>query len=251
MNFVVKDFAFFNAPKNGGSSIRAYLRVAQGTYRPLGQPYETNVGNKKALRGYLRHDFERKPDKQSCQAFCVYRNPRQRLVSAYKDKVIRKKQLINNVERFVEILNCVWDSGKHPKNFLSWREKLKSTEKEREELYYLLRHFMPQSYWWVTAQNMDFVLDFRNWHAIRKVWSALLDTNLPDLHLRNSKALKNSSEAPIPREFGRFLEKVYVREQAYALRAENGGEAQAMLQSIKPLARLKPRKQKEGAWAKS
>ena len=107
---------------------------------------------------------------------------------------------------------------------------------------YLLRHFMPQSFWWLAPQEMDFILDFENRPAIRKVWSALLEVELPDIHMRDSRAL-NIGRIVLPDAFKSFLEKIYEHEQEYARRARRGDEWMALLEDMarKKLAGSKSR----------
>ena len=96
---------------------------------------------------------------------------------------------------------------------------------------YLLKHFMPQSFWWLAPQEMDFILDFENWASIRKVWSALLEVELPDIHMRDSRAL-NIGRVVLPDAFKSLLEKIYEHEQEYARRARRGDEWMALLEDM-------------------
>ena len=103
---------------------------------------------------------------------------------------------------------------------------------------YLLKHFMPQSFWWMPSHDMDFVLDFKDWQSIRKVWSALLEMELPDIRMRNSAATSHSSEpVGLPPEFNGYLEKIYRREQAYRQRISHGGEHASLLEAIEEARR--------------
>ena len=234
INFKAKGFAFFGAPKNGGTTIRTYLKIASGDYSPQKIAWLQDATKKKYIISkvgsskWTKHAFKtKKPKKGFHKAFCIYRDPEQRLISCYKDKfILEKRGEAKDLPRFVELLNITWDSRVPPK------ETLKRSKKSRN-IKYLLRHFMPQSFWWVPPQDMDFVLDFKDWQSIRRVWSALLDIELPDIHLRNSAMSSHSSETiRMPPEFNDYLEKIYQSERAYQRRISHGDEHAPLLEAI-------------------
>ena len=260
MNYSNNGYAFFSAPKNGGTTLRAYITIANKNplkkYKKGGYLSLPHVGATIPPQWKDYSILTNNPDKKSNKAFCIYRDPEARLVSTWKDKIIRKKSSIESVEGFVKELDHTWSVGKppeklrtainidkrHNKNGIIPRllsrfqaektqTQYQSPEKKCAKNIYLLNHFMPQSFWWLAPQEMDFILDFENWSSIRKVWSALLEVELPDIHMRDSRAL-NLGRVVLPDAFKSLLEKIYEHEQEYACRARRGDEWMALLEDM-------------------
>ena len=201
--FVDRDhgFAIYNAPKGGGTTIRSWIYFAKTgelALRDEGNGY-INQAKKtsKSLKemGYEVCNFIPWMDGPSV---CVVRDPVDRFISTYKDKIQREKRCGNPPPTLSEFIRDF-------ENLVKTNDKPHGAN---PNLNFLEHHFAPQSVILGSDKNY-FEHIFRMSEINTKLKEYLekrWDLQLPDLHCRKAQM----SARPTPtKEDLRLLEKIY------------------------------------------
>ena len=182
-------FAIYNAPKGGGTTIRSWIYFAK-----TGELAIQNEGG-----GYLNQKPKTYKQLKNigyevCNfipwalgpSICIVRNPVDRFISAYKDKIIREKKCGNPPPSLSE--------------FIDDFERLITTNDHQHganpNLRYLEHHFAPQTL--IFGENKDYFQHIFMMHEISTNLKSYLEkqwgVELPNIHCR--KVQKNKTIVP-------------------------------------------------------
>ena len=201
--FVDRDhgFAIYNAPKGGGTTIRSWIyfaRTGELALKDKGEGYL--VQEQKTYKflnefGYEVCNFIPWMDGPSV---CVVRDPVDRFISTYKDKIQREKRCGNPPPTLSEFIRDF-------ENLVKTNDKPHGAN---PNLNFLEHHFAPQSVILGSDKNY-FEHIFRMSEINTKLKEYLekrWDLQLPDLHCR--KAQMSARLTPTKEDL-RLLEKIY------------------------------------------
>ena len=108
-NFTMNGYDFYNAPKNGGTTVRMWLKYAEGG---LPADFPTNgyytLAKVSMPRQWtdtvMARDQFFKPGAEASRRWCIIRDPVDRFISAYTDKILHEKLASWNVDTCLGML---------------------------------------------------------------------------------------------------------------------------------------------------
>lgn len=185
-----KDFSFYISPKTGGTTIRSWLVFSETKTLELqndGDGYfsQNYIGSQLITNmGYWYKGFK---ELDSSYKVCIKRDPVERFLSCYTDKIIRESY-INNFNITIDELLDNWDCLK------SGRE-----DPLKPGTYYLENHFLPQTYYIGNDKNYyDRVFDISEIStSVKEFLEDKLKCILPDLHTRKQNKKPSLTESNI------------------------------------------------------
>lgn len=193
--FVDKEhhFALYNVPKGGGTTLRSWIyfsRTGQLAIKDEGAGYINQESKTyKYLKdiGYEVCDFVPWIDGPSV---CVVRDPVDRFISLYRDKIVREKRCGEPIPTL----------GEFCRNFANLMEAHDFPHGANPDLNYLGHHFAPQSL--IIGKNKDYFEHIFKMEEIDTSLKVYLEgkwgISLPSLHCR--KAEKRSKIIPSTEE---------------------------------------------------
>ncbi|MEO0449993.1 MAG: sulfotransferase family 2 domain-containing protein [Pseudomonadota bacterium] len=204
-NYVLNNTAFYNAPKNAGTTIRMWIKYnedqnALGDLQQLKGYY--NLAPFGAPKGWIRNIvgpnrfFQRRDDVNL--RWCVKRDPLARFVSAYRDKILNEKIANWTVDETIELL----ENG-----------RMQKIAESDANLNLLAAHFVPQYVWLGTdTAYYSHVFDITEMAAVKEFCEKVVfNRPLPDLHARDQSKSKTQS-VTLPDEQIVRIRKVFAKD---------------------------------------
>lgn len=204
-NFVLNNTAFYNAPKNAGTTIRMWIkynedRAALGDLEELTGYY--HLAPFGAPEGWIRNivgpkKFFQRRDDVSLR-WCIKRDPLVRFVSAYRDKILNEKIATWTVEETIELL----ENG-----------QMRKLAEGDTSLNQLAAHFLPQYVWLGTDRAYySRVFDITEMAEVKGFCEkTVFNRPLPDLHARNQSKSKTQSVTLLDEQIMR-IKKVFAQD---------------------------------------
>jgi len=192
-----KDFSFYISPKTGGTTIRSWLVYSEtGTLEIQnesdGYTSLNHIGSQLIFNmGYYYKDF--KKINSPCKV-CIKRDPVERFLSCYTDKVIREKN-INNFNLSIDELLDNWNSLKSGR-----------IDSRKPGTFYLENHFLPQTNYIGNSKDYyDYVFDITDLNTkVKQFLEDKLKCDLPNLHTRKQIKKPNLNKGQIDK-----IKKIY------------------------------------------
>jgi len=195
-------FAIYNAPKGGGTTIRSWIYFAKTGELALKDEGDGYINQTKKTYQLLREigyevcNFIPWLDGPS---ICIVRDPVDRFMSIYKDKIQKEKKCGNpppTISEFVRDFENLVKANDHPHG-------------ANPNLNYLDHHFAPQSL--IFGTNEDYFEHIFQMNEINTKLKSYLEDRwrlqLPDLHCRKSaktnKSTLNEEDLYIIKDFYR------------------------------------------------
>ena len=199
-------FALYNVPKGGGTTLRSWIyfsRTGQLAIKDEGAGYIQQASQTyKYLRdiGYEVCNFIPWTGGPSV---CVVRDPVDRFISLYRDKIVREKRCGEPIPTL----------GEFCKNFANLIEAHDFPHRVNPSLNYLGHHFAPQSL--ILGKNKDYFEHIFKMEEIDTSLKIFLEgkwgVELPSLHCR--KAEKENKVIPSTEEL-RLIREIYKTDYA-------------------------------------
>lgn len=201
-NFVLNGMEFYNAPKNGGTTVRMWLKYYEdgipdhfdpdGYYNlsDVGMPRlwtDTSMGSPQFFS----------PGDPANKRWCIFRDPVDRFVSAYTDKILREKLAPWTLETCLDLL----ESGK--------MEDIARSE-PATPLKQAACHLLGQSYWFGPDRGyFNHVFHIREMKRVREFCEdVVFKRSLPNFHARN-QSKSDVSKIALTRAQVQRVERVY------------------------------------------
>lgn len=190
MSFFVdkeKKFVIYESPKTGGTTLRNWINyAATGELIEFGTEgyYEQTPGSYLFLHEH-GYDYSEFKSFDGYETVCVKRDPVQRFVSCYTDKIIRENLIENcDLAHFIDNFDEVLEN--HPHKFFthpSFKDK---------NIGYLWYHFVPQCYSVGKDINYyDHVIDTKEVSTkLKSFLESRWEIELPDIHARKQDITK-------------------------------------------------------------
>ena len=181
-NFTLNDIEFYDVPKNGGTTIRMWLKY-----------YEDSVLDIRDLKGYYNlanlgfprgwnDNVRGKPrffslGESKNLRWCITRDPVERFISAYTDKVLYERLAHWSVDECLSML----ESGQMER--IARGKKLISTKKRK----LAATHFLGQCIWLGTDKGyFDEIFNINQMKLVKEFCEdRIFKIVLPPLHARN------------------------------------------------------------------
>ena len=175
-NLTLNGTEFYDAPKNGGTTVRMWSRAAEGALDGFdgrrGYYNLVGIGLPSTWRDNVTRDPQFfRPGAADALRWCIKRDPVDRFVSAYTDKILRERLADWSVD---DALGMILDG--------TMATKARSTTPERG----LACHFLGQT-WWFGPDPAFFhrVFDVTRMDEARAICATeVFRCDLPDLHAR-------------------------------------------------------------------
>jgi hypothetical protein len=195
------NFAIYNAPKGGGTTLRSWIYFAK-----TGEMAVTDEGNGYINQGQKTFKYLADIGYEVCNfipwsigpSVCIVRNPVDRFISLYMDKVVREKKCGDPHPSFREF--C--------RNFATIIQTNDHAHGANPALNYLEHHFSPLSLIFGEDKGYyDKIFDISEINTLVKPYlEKQWGLELPSLHCRRA----NQKEKIIPdKEELRFIEEIY------------------------------------------
>lgn len=171
MNLDLNGTLYYSAPKNAGTTIRYWMNQYDGHLQDVaGQEY---VSLKRIPRLWRDHDLDAgfQPDpRPDVLRWCIVRDPVERFVSAFNDKVLRERRMRTSVSRVVDGV-IAFLAGDRPR----------LTD-------FMLVHFVPQTYWLGSdPAYFDHIFGVNDMAAVKQFCEdSVFRMPLRDVHMRNA-----------------------------------------------------------------
>lgn len=195
------NFAIYNVPKGGGTTLRSWIYFAKTGEMALKDEGDGYLNQASKTYSYLREigyevcnfiNWGKGP------SVCIVRNPINRFISLYKDKIVKEKRcgtpppsFSDFTRNFAEVIKN--NDFPHPPN---------------PSLKYLEHHFAPQTL--ILGNNEDYYEHIFDISEINTKLKSYLEKRwgieLPILHCRKAKMLEDIK--PSSRDL-KFLEEIY------------------------------------------
>jgi hypothetical protein len=173
--------ALYEAPKNGGTTLRLWL-----AYRLTGQlflssrssNYYTGTAEMTRMLNEAGYSHEKFKQTECLNKICIMRDPVQRFVSCYMDKIVKEGKMNIGISEFLDRFDDVM-----------------TQDNQIVEAYGTSKldfHFRPQAFHF--GQDMNY---YTHVFTVNQISTGLKDflenhwrLELPDIHARNSQELK-------------------------------------------------------------
>lgn len=204
MNLILNNTAWRNAPKNAGTTVRFWISEFEGNLRPFSHDtyYDlSEFGYPKLYKPQnIDQAFEPTANTKYRQ-WCIVRDPVERFLSAYTDKVLGERISQHTIDELIYLLEQQF-------NRISSDNLLADS---------LLMHLLPQTFWFGSDRNYyDYVFSINDMGACKKFCEEFVfKIPLRDIHARNSAA----SEVDKPHLSQGQISKI---ERLYSADYENG-----------------------------
>lgn len=170
------DFTVFEAPKNGGTTLRLWIYYAGTGELVKSSDSEYYAGTGKTYKqlqewGYVNGKFRHPP---TSEMVCIKRDPIDRFISAFYDKIVKESRLRVTLDDFLnnydEILN---------------ESKLKMNDGKTNFMKF---HFESQTYHFGSDPSIyTYVFDIKDiGNLLRGYLESKWSIDLPPLHARNN-----------------------------------------------------------------
>ena len=195
------NFAIYNVPKGGGTTIRSWIYFVN-----TGELALRNQGDGYINQAPKTYSYLRKIGYEVCNfipwskgpSICIVRNPINRFISLYLDKIVKEKRCGNPPPSFSDF-TC---------NFARFIKDNDFPHGANRNLNFLEHHFASQSL--ILGKDEDYyehIFDISEMNTkvksyLEKRWGV----ELPSLHCR--KAKKNSEIIPNPKDL-KHIEEIY------------------------------------------
>lgn len=186
-NFALNNTEFYDAPKNGGANIRMWLKYAEGGLK--------NFHNTNTHYYYLDYTPGENQDLSPPKSWvdntttffiptntnnvkwCIVRDPIERFISAYTDKILFEQAATWSIDECIDLL----ESGKilelaNSKNPSTvWPEQ------------YIAYHLLGQNHWFGNSRDyFDFIFHLSEMDKVKQFCEdTIFNISLPNLHARN------------------------------------------------------------------
>ena len=177
-NLVVNATAFYNVRKNGGTTVRTWAKqyetglrrdaFAQDTYYNLKGYGYPDAWRHECSNG--RHGFQ--PYEGDVERWWITRDPLERFLSAYPDKILREQEVDWSLDQCIELL---------------YSGKMLQIANSKHGGHYTALHMLPQSFWLGSTQSYyQHVFDLSDMYLVKEFCESIVfRMRLDDFHARN------------------------------------------------------------------
>jgi hypothetical protein len=191
------NFSIYECPKVGGSTLRTWISYAGTEYKNLNYfvEYKDNGYISESTLTYnsieeFGYDFSLFKEVEG-EKICIKRDPVERFISCYTDKIIREKNIteaLNGSEVNYEYIDHFLDNFY---GILETHEKIHYSQRD-SGVKYLWYHFIPQTFHYGNdISYYDYVFDVSEINTSLKTYlESKWKIELPLIHCRNQKDSK-------------------------------------------------------------
>ena len=182
----------YDAPKTGGTTIRRWIYYYLNREEPRiplnSENYLNNKGFLLNLKNYKLVKFKKYP--KNFKKICVYRDPVERFISCFNDKIIKEGnwRKIPNMKNAVDV-DSFFAGQALTKSSLKWKLKKILGINNGSWKNYLNFHFEPLTYHY--GKDRNYFNEIYNLSNLNKTMKPYLENlwgiKLPSFHMRNSK----------------------------------------------------------------